>query len=101
MNKRPESVNVALYDVTQAVNRYTPDNAVAVRTLRHYIEALEDAPEKQRARILPLALSVHEFGLVYNQILDAFERGESTVPTALAVKMLEHVETLLRQREVT
>lgn len=42
-------------------------------------------------------LTVPEFGELANSILDAFERGEDTVPTALAMRLLSHHEAMLKE----
>lgn len=45
-----------------------------------------------------LKLSVQEFGETCNRILDAFERGERDVPTSTAVKLVGHIEAVLKEQ---
>lgn len=46
---------------------------------------------------MKLKMSVHEFGETCNRILDAFERGEPTVPTPLALNLVGHIQAVLEE----
>lgn len=47
--------------------------------------------------VVKLKLDVQDFGEVCNLILDAFERGEPDVPTTLALKLVGHIEAVLKE----
>lgn len=49
-------------------------------------------------KVLSLKLSVEEFGEICNQVIDAFERGEPDVPTALAFKLVGHIEAVYKEQ---
>lgn len=57
------------------------------------------APKKAYATVR-LKMSVDEFGEAINQIMDALERGDSTVPTSLAVCLANHIHAILKEQKV-
>ena len=47
---------------------------------------------------MELKLTIQEFGEVSNQIMDAFERGEKEIPTDLGMKLLGHIQAILKEQ---
>lgn len=48
---------------------------------------------------IPYKLNVQDFGEICHRILDAVERGETKVPTGLAVQLVGHVEGMLKEAD--
>jgi hypothetical protein len=49
-------------------------------------------------KILALKLSVRDFGEICNAIMDAFERGEPTVPTSMAAGLVGHIKAVYQEQ---
>jgi hypothetical protein len=47
---------------------------------------------------MELKLTIQEFGEVSYQIMDAFERGEKEIPTDLGIKLLGHIQAILKEQ---